>query len=350
MSWIMGVSLLVSVFTPAVALETNEPKNWLQLATSARTLSSAAVAELESKLAKNPDDMTIAVQVMAYYALADYKDSAAKAKLKTYVFQMIERHPDAEILGHHYGRLYRGQVEESELQTRWDKAIADNPGNVKVAANAAESLTAVNIDLGITYWQRVCRMAPDDAKLHRSLAGVYQRKAIWNSRDADPLEFFEKSYDEFVFSYELIDPWQKRGMLVTLSRAALEAGEFAAAGKYADELLNLGKPVGKHKGNGDFLYCGYQIKGRLALESGDVEAAEAFLLKSIELPDNYTIGNFGPNMSLVNELLLQGGRREVVLEFFKKCAKYWKNPGKMDPWVETINAGSVPNFGSNLYF
>jgi hypothetical protein len=47
--------------------------------------------------------------------------------------------------------------------------------------------------------------------------------------------------------------------------------------------------------------------------------------------------------------LLAQGEKQVVLEYFELCRKFWKNP-KLDKWVEAVNDGETPDFGANLSY
>jgi hypothetical protein len=62
------------------------------------------------------------------------------------------------------------------------------------------------------------------------------------------------------------------------------------------------------------------------------------------------MNSFGPNMSLAKDLL-QKGERDVVLEHFELCRKFWKmDRGRVDQWSQDVNAGKIPDFGANLVY
>ena len=57
----------------------------------------------------------------------------------------------------------------------------------------------------------------------------------------------------------------------------------------------------------------------------------------------------GPNMLLARKLL-DAGRREVVLDYLKRCGKIWKMSfGKLWYWKLEVRTGRTPDFGANLH-
>jgi len=63
--------------------------------------------------------------------------------------------------------------------------------------------------------------------------------------------------------------------------------------------------------------------GRVALVQGDIDTAESELLAAARVPGSPQLASFGPNMQLAFELL-QAGRREAVLEYFRLCGDFWE--------------------------
>jgi hypothetical protein len=62
-----------------------------------------------------------------------------------------------------------------------------------------------------------------------------------------------------------------------------------------------------------------------------------------------TLSSFGPNMTLAKELL-EKGESATVLQYFELCRKFWTFSNRMDPWIEAIHKGQVPDFGANLNY
>jgi hypothetical protein len=48
---------------------------------------------------------------------------------------------------------------------------------------------------------------------------------------------------------------------------------------------------------------------------------------------------------------LEQGQRDMVLEYFQRCAKFWSfDRGKLAAWTEQVKKGEIPNFGANLIY
>ena len=49
--------------------------------------------------------------------------------------------------------------------------------------------------------------------------------------------------------------------------------------------------------------------------------------------------------------LLERGEREVVLEYFARCAKFWQHGSdQLAEWIRQGRAGEMPAFGANLRY
>ncbi len=72
------------------------------------------------------------------------------------------------------------------------------------------------------------------------------------------------------------------------------------------------------------------------------------MLKAGDTPGSPQLDSFGPNMTLAKELL-EKGDQQTVLQYLTLCGKFWKmDNGRLARWSETIRAGKIPDFGSNL--
>ena len=58
--------------------------------------------------------------------------------------------------------------------------------------------------------------------------------------------------------------------------------------------------------------------------------------------------DYGPNMSLAKDLL-EKGERQVVLDYFALCRRFW-NYGRLDDWSQQVKEGKIPDFGANLVY
>jgi hypothetical protein len=92
------------------------------------------------------------------------------------------------------------------------------------------------------------------------------------------------------------------------------------------------------------------ILGRLALRSGDLKEAGEYLIEAGKTTGSPQLNSFGPNMTLAKELL-EKGERDVVIEYFQLCAKFWRmHRGRLAEWESIVKGGGIPDFGANLRY
>lgn len=109
----------------------------------------------------------------------------------------------------------------------------------------------------------------------------------------------------------------------------------------------------KYKGtrnDGNAIQDANLVLGRIAVQEGKIEAAKNYLIAAGKSPGSPTMDSFGPNMTLAKDLL-EKGERDVVLEYFMRCRKFWKmDYGKLDRWMHEVMDGKTPDFGANLLY
>lgn len=80
----------------------------------------------------------------------------------------------------------------------------------------------------------------------------------------------------------------------------------------------------------------------------DVALARHHLVEAGRVEGSAPLGSFGPNMSLAAELL-ERGEKDVVLEYFELCSKFWPSE-KLADWAAMVKGGRMPDFGGNLVY
>jgi hypothetical protein len=122
------------------------------------------------------------------------------------------------------------------------------------------------------------------------------------------------------------------------------------ASKYARDLMAL---IPKFQGNwnyGNAIQDANLVLGRIAVREGRIDEAKEFLLAAGGSPGSPQMNSFGPNMSLARDLL-EKGEREVVLEYFELCRRFWRlHMGRLDNWSQQVKSGNIRNFGPNLIY
>ncbi len=175
--------------------------------------------------------------------------------------------------------------------------------------------------------------------------------------DFDPRHHFEETkMDLEMATIESI----KLTLLGTVAKAALEAGLNDEAKSYADQAFalafedrfkNAGPNTFESMAEGDAVFLGNLVLGRLALLNDNVEAAEKYLLLSGRITNGQpTI--WGPNMTLARELLKRD-RSKIVLQFLEEVKHFWRpdchGPEIAEKWAAMILAGKLPDYNLTYY-
>ena len=187
------------------------------------------------------------------------------------------------------------------------------------------------------------------------LARIYELRGMVATSEAEKKALASARYEQLEKSTSGMsaDDPANSAPLLALARASLDAGDLDRAQTLAKSLLALVPKVKadpRFSGSVDGLvHHSHLILGRVALRKGDIDAAKANLLDASRVGGGGTLSSFGPNMTLAKELL-EKGETETVLQYFELCRKFWTFSNRMDPWIEAIRKGQIPNFGANLNY
>ncbi|HWY31081.1 MAG TPA: hypothetical protein VNX46_10020 [Candidatus Acidoferrum sp.] len=134
------------------------------------------------------------------------------------------------------------------------------------------------------------------------------------------------------------------------AKESVNVGNIDNAGNFAKELLAMAPDFKSNWNYGNAIQDGNLVLGRIALREGHIQEAGQYLLAAGKSPGSPQMDSFGPNMSLAKDLL-EKGQREVVLQYFGLCRKFWTmDYGKLDEWSNEVKAGKIPDFGANLVY
>jgi len=132
------------------------------------------------------------------------------------------------------------------------------------------------------------------------------------------------------------------------SRVAYNCDMMDAARRYAEELLRLAPKYATSWDYGNALQNGNIVLGRIALREGRVDEAKRRLLEAGKSPGSPQMDTFGPDITLAMELVAKG-EKDVVLEYFDLCRKFWKTGlARLDRWSQQIRDGKAPDFDFSL--
>jgi len=179
---------------------------------------------------------------------------------------------------------------------------------------------------------------------------------LWNSHQMQLCsgeqrkEAAEKAFRYFQSWLSLrddIEPTNDYSPMKYLAISAFEAGALEEARIYAQRLLKFADH-NPQRSVGNSIHYGNLILGRLALRSGYVETAKAYLIEAGKTPGSPQLNSFGPRLALAKELL-EIGERDVVLQYFALCARFWRcSWGNLQRWTKEVNQGKIPDFPGNL--
>ena len=148
----------------------------------------------------------------------------------------------------------------------------------------------------------------------------------WNPADA----YVSDELSRFYSTHDLLDN-------------AMRAGDATKTRLFAHEYLALANRFFCNWNYGNAIHDGNSALGILALESGDLTAARAYLLAAGRSPGSPQLDTFGPSLELAREMLK---RREftVVQTYFESVATFWSmDDGLLQKWISQLRQGQAPD-------
>lgn len=356
------VAVLVIGLCPAIlaAQSTNLPQESPERSSSdtsvrnaiveGRNLTPEQVASLEAKLAMDPSDVAVRTQLLAYYGGSrSFRDQSAKEAKREHALWFIRNSPDSEILGTPPSQIHHILDSEgySEAKKAWMSQIDREPENAKLLGHAAEFFKFGDRRTSIRMLERAQSLDPSNPEWPRKLGHLNSLGAL--GPEGGDLRTSEKALEHFQKAYGLADGPLRDSLLEDLAKAAFSADQLDQAHHYA-ELMLQNTEAGWNSGNR--VHHGNLVLGRIALRAGNIEEARSRLVAAGNTTGSPQLNSFGPNMSLAKELL-EIGEREVVLDYFRLCSRFWDSDrakDKLDKWGVLAAAGRIPDFGANLYY
>jgi hypothetical protein len=172
-----------------------------------------------------------------------------------------------------------------------------------------------------------------------------------NHMDGDSVSSAEQARQMKIVQGDLNAATNETERFYALNRAAKNAmkdGKTENAHALATELERLAPEYKNDWNYGNAVQDANQVLGRIALSKGDVAEAKKRLLASADSKGSPQMNSFGPNMQLAKALLVKG-EKDVVLEYFDRCAKFWEmGKDRLEAWRASATKGEMPEFGANL--
>ena len=304
---------------------------------------------LEAQVAKNPNDVDSRTKLLAYYFMKGRQDADAKSAKQRHVIWLVENAPESQVLGLPYGHL--NQILEPEgyhlAKQAWLKTIGSSPDKLGVLKNASRFFQLHDRKLSEELLVKGQTLDAKDPFWPSSLGRLYALELISNPPDPARKAIAEKAYRHFEKAYELSNAIEQDALLSDLAKTALAADLREDARAVAAKMLT-DDADGWNRGNR--VHHGNLILGQIALLDGNVAEAKSKLLLAGKTPGSPQLNSFGPNMLLAQELL-ERSEKDVVLEYFELCRKFWASGGsRLDAWTQEVKSNRIPQFGGNLSY
>lgn len=306
--------------------------------------------KLESRIRKNPQDVSSRAELLGYYFSHHSAPGGANAARVEQVLWMIDHAPASEFSGTPFCQIDRLLDAKGYAKARdaWLKQVTEHPDSGAVLANAAKFVMLCSLEEAEGLLGRAMKAEPTNPQWPRELASL-EMQGVSQLKPGERRARASRALSELEKALRLTRGRQQQSFLVTdAAKAAFDAGDMARAKQYAQRLLDEAARFPGGWNTRDAIYTGNTILGRVALANGNVAAAREYLLASAATPGSPSLESFGPNTSLANELLARGAR-QAVLKYFQLCGRWWEmGDQKLKEWTRTVRAGGTPRWGANL--
>jgi len=302
-----------------------------------------AVKELEAKTLAAPNDCESRLQLLGFYSDASILSPEFRKKYADLVIWLIGNFPESKAAGSSYSHIH-ASIDPSgytKAKNLWLQKTKSDEKNSIIVSNAATFFLQSDRKVAEQLLLKALAIEPDKFDLCNQLGQLYRLGMIGQANikerkkiAANALMPFERSLGSQSESSDT------SSTMTDLAQMAFEAEEFEKAKAYAERVL--------HSDKGNAVHSGNIVLGRLALKDGRIDEAGQFLIAAGKTSGSPNLGSFGPNMLLAKELL-RVGEKDVVLEYFELCSKFWENDS-LEKWTTVVKSGGIPDFGGNLYY
>jgi hypothetical protein len=140
-------------------------------------LEESDVAQLQQKLAANPEDFPTRLKLMAYHQRADRAGrNEDRAQRVQHALWLIEHHPDSELLHSPVSRFSPGELTPADYRRAialWDAAAKAKSGDAAVQWNAASFFQDLDPERYMRYLEATAAADPNHPFALRPLADFY---------------------------------------------------------------------------------------------------------------------------------------------------------------------------------
>ena len=314
-----------------------------------RNLTPEKVESLEAELARDPGNLFARAKLIGYYD-RQFRDRSARARRHEHVLWLIKNAPESDVLASGEARIngYFGADAYREGSDLWSSHLERDPNNLAMLENAAAFHTLGDRTTAIQLLERAQALDDANPSWARELGHLHSLDMQRGGGPPDT-DAAARALSQFERALELSGGRGQDRVLEGLAKAALAAGEVEKAREYAESMLRRSSQSWT---SGTLVHHGHLILGRIALDEGQLAEAKSRLISAGRTTGAPTLNSFGPNMALARELV-ELGEREIVLEYFELCSKFWNTDRAKDQlrrWSEQVRSGKIPDFGANLIY
>jgi hypothetical protein len=317
-----------------------------------RKLSPEVAVRYEEQVRQEPDDLALRLLMLGHYLLRRFGDEAARRARRAHALRVIERAPGLPVAGSPEVSLFPREDggDYDRAKGLWLGHVERHPDDTAILGNAASFFTLSDRTLSGQLLRRARSLEPDNPEWSDRLGHLYSLEGIRQSPESRR-DWAAMSLAELERAHALspVDKGPSR-VLLGMAEAAFESGDLRKARAYAEQLLEAASRPRIPGSAGNETHIGHLVLGRVALASGDLDAAKHHLLESARTTGSPVLVSFGPKMTLAKELL-ERGEREAVLSYLELCSGFWKmgnQTGLLPSWIEVVREGGTPGFLANL--
>ena len=301
------------------------------------------VAALEARLQADPLDMSARTRLLGYYGdITRYREPSSQARLRSLVLWQIHNEPKSAVFAALHKAAweldaYRDPDGYAEGKQAFLAHLEKEPNDLTLLRYTADHLALRDGSLAIELLERA--QAIDNANPEWAFKLGFNYYLESRERSGVNVEVARKALVQYDRAFELSEDPIVEGDMRWALHTALDLREFDKARQWASVMLEDDRP-GWNYGNN--VHQGNIALGEIALAEGNVQRATEHLLLAGATPGSPQLNSFGPDTVLAKKLL-ELGEREVVLQYFDQCAKFWKmGQESLREWTILVSAGEMP--------
>ncbi len=322
----------------------------VRLMLAGNAMSATRAAALESIVRANPGDLEARALLLGYY---DHRKSRTVAKIRKsrirHIVWVTRNRPGSDMAAVPDMQACRRSDDpklRSLLIKLWNGHVKRHPRDTAILRNAANFFLACDRTRAEDILRHAETVEPGNGDWPRRLAQVYllgtctTEAGVKYTAGANALKALMRA--------RRLAPTEdhKLMLLDDLARAAYFSKHYYKTKTYVRELIE--NVVNRDWEQGSVMNLGHTLLGLIAIELGDVKEARTHLLDSGNVRGTPHLSVVGPNMALAHALL-EKQERDIVLEYFSRCAIFWTLGGtRLKAWRAAVEAGRMPEFGASL--